>query len=101
MFIEMFGNQKKNETLQYDHESDNDYDLFVTKTCRDAEFHPQIVGHLPLEISRLTKFLLNLAATITATLSSTHYRRSPLVQEGLEIPCVDCVFLSCHVRVSE
>ena len=92
---------KKNETLQYDHESDNDYDLFVTKTCRDAEFHPQIVGHLPLEISRLTKFLLNLAATITATLSSTHYRRSPLVQEGLEIPCVDCVFLSCHVRVSE
>ena len=74
--------------LQYDHESDNDYDLFVTKTCRDAEFHPQIVGHLPLEISRLTKFLLDRGATITATLNSTHYLRSPLVQGGLEILCV-------------
>ena len=79
---------KENETLQYDQESDNDYDLFVTKTCRDAEFHPQIARHLPLEISRLTKFLLDLGATITAALSSTHYRRSPLVQGGLEIPCV-------------
>ena len=46
---------KENETLQCDHESDNDYDLFATKTCRDAEFHLQIVGHLPLKISRFTK----------------------------------------------
>ena len=36
----------------------------------------------------VTKFLLDCEATITATLSSTHYRRSPLVQGGLEIPCV-------------
>ena len=42
---------KENETLQCDHEADNDYDLFATKTFRDAEFHPQIMGHLPLEIS--------------------------------------------------
>ena len=62
-----------------DHESDNDYDLFAMKICRDAEFHPQIVGHLPLEISRFTKFLLDRGATITATLSSTYYRRSPLI----------------------
>ena len=34
------------------------------------------------------KFLLDRGATITATLSSTHYRRSPLVQGGLQIPCV-------------
>ena len=26
-------------------------------------------------------------ATATATLTSEHYRRSPLVQEGLKIPC--------------
>ena len=74
--------------MQCDHESDNDCDLFAIKTCRDAEFHPQTVGHLPLEIYRFTKFLLDRGATITATLSSTHYRRSPLVQGGLEIPCV-------------
>ena len=79
---------KENETLQCDHESDNDYELFAINTCRDAEFHPQIVGHLPLEISRFTKFLLDRGATIIAILSSMHYRRSPLVQGGLEIPCV-------------
>ena len=46
------------------------------------------MGHLPLEISRFTKFLLDSRATITATLTSKRYRRSPLVQGGLEIPCV-------------
>ena len=46
------------------------------------------MGHLPLEISRFTKFLLDRGATINATLSSTHYRRSPQVGVGLEIPCV-------------
>ena len=79
---------KENETLQCGHESDNDYDLPAIKTCRDAEFHSQIVGHLPLEISRFTKFLLDRGATITAPVSSTHFRRLPLAQEGLEIPCV-------------
>ena len=75
------------EMLQCDHGSDNDYDLFAIKTCWDAEFHAQIVGHLPLEISRFTKVLLDRGAIISATLSSTHYRRSPLVQGSLEIPC--------------
>ena len=45
------------------------------------------MGHLPLEISRFTKVLLDRGAIISATLSSTHYRRSPLVQGSLEIPC--------------
>ena len=58
------------------------------KICRDAEFHPQIVGHLPLEISRFTKCLLDRGATITATFSSTYYQRSPPVQGVLEIPCL-------------
>ena len=46
------------------------------------------MGHLPLEISRFRKFLLDRGTAITATPSSTHYRRSPLVQGGLEIPCI-------------
>ena len=83
----MFGNQKKtkryslimNQTM---------ITIFAKKTCRDPEFHPQIVGCLPLEISRFTKFLPDRGVTITATLSTTHYRRSSLVQGGLEIPCV-------------
>ena len=35
----------------------------------------------------MTKFLLDRGAVEQATLSATHYRRSPLVQGGLEIPC--------------
>ena len=40
-----------------------------------------------MEILRITKFLLDHGARIEAKLRSTHYRRSPLVQGGLEIPC--------------
>ena len=47
-----------------------------------------IVGHLPMEISRMTKFLLDRGTRIEATLSSTHCRQSPLVQGDLEIPCM-------------
>ena len=35
----------------------------------------------------MTKFLLDRGAVVQATLSTTHYRRSPLVQVGLEIAC--------------
>ena len=41
-----------------------------------------------MEISRVTKFLLVRRANVSAKLTSTHYRRSPLVQGGIEIPCV-------------
>ena len=46
-----------------------------------------IVEHVPMEISRITKFLLDRGARIEATLRSIQYRRSPLVQGDLEIPC--------------
>ena len=36
----------------------------------------------------LTKFLLERGARVSAKLSSTNYRRSPLVQGRLEIPCI-------------
>jgi len=45
----------------------------------------KIVGHLPREISRITKFFLDRNAVVTTELTSSHYRRSPLVQGGLEI----------------
>ena len=47
------------------------------------------VGHLSMEISRTTKFLIDRGATVTAELTSDHYRRSPLIQGGIEIPCSD------------
>ena len=39
------------------------------------------------EISRVTKFWLDRGGNVSATLTSTHYRRSPVGQGGIEIPC--------------
>ena len=47
----------------------------------------QIVWHLPMEISRITKFIVDRGAKCTLKIRVTHYRRSPLVQGGLEVPC--------------
>ena len=45
------------------------------------------VGHLPIEISRVTKFFIDQGGSIITELTSDHYRRSPLIQGGIEIPC--------------
>ena len=45
------------------------------------------VGHLPKEISRVTKLFIGRVATVSVKLTGVHYRRSPLVQGGMEIPC--------------
>ena len=75
---------QKSEVLDCYDEFENTFDMFAIKTCKS---NGQIVGHLPREISRVTKFLLDCGAVEQATLSTTHYRRSPLVQGGLEIAC--------------
>ena len=67
------------------HEEDNTFDRFAIKVCEKDK--NEILGHLPMEISRVTKFLLDRGANASAKLTSTHYR-SPLVQGGIEIPCV-------------
>ena len=61
------------------------FDWVAIKVCDKSD---KIAGHLPKEVSRITKFLLNRGATITAEITSDHYRRSPLVQGGLEVPCM-------------
>ena len=43
------------------------------------------VGYLPREISRISKFTIERGAIADVELTSDHYRRSPLVQGGLEI----------------
>ena len=75
----------ENQKLDCAHEVGNPYDFFAIKTCESGS--GRTVGHLPMEISRPIKFLLQRGAVIKSTLSSTSYRRSPLVQGGLEIPC--------------
>ena len=45
------------------------------------------VGHLPMENSRVTKYILDRGACVYAVLTSTNYCVWSLVQGGLEIPC--------------
>ena len=56
--------------------------MFAIKVCDDVK----IVRHLPMEIPRLTKYLLDRGAVFIVELTSTNYRRSPLIQGGLKIP---------------
>ena len=74
------------QTINCFHEEGNTFDRFAIKVCEKDK--NEIVGHLPMEISRVTKFLLDRGANVFAKLTSTHYGRSPLVQGGIEIPCV-------------
>lgn len=63
----------------------NAFDRYAIKVCEIGNSTP--IGHLPKEILRITKYLLARGAIATVILTSDHYRRSPLVQGGLEIPC--------------
>ena len=49
-------------------------------------------------MSHVTKFLLDRGAAAYAELTSTHYRRSPIMQGGLEIPCKITVKLHGTVK---
>ena len=80
-----FWKPKENETLKCLYEENNPYDHFAIKTLSSDG---KIVGHLPREISRVTKFFLDRGANISVKLTSRHYRRSPLVQGGMEIACL-------------
>ena len=57
-----------------------------------------IIDHLPRELSRTLKFILDREARIFAVLTSTHYRKSPLVQGGMEIPCQVTVEMSSTLK---
>ena len=70
------------ELLKCAHEEDNLYGIFSMKVCKIES--DEIVGHLPMEISRITKFIVDRGAM---KMSVIYYRRSPLVQGGLEVPC--------------
>ena len=76
---------QEGESLNCIHEENNPYDVFSMKICKPDT--NEIVGHLPMEISRITKFILDRGAVCTIKIRGKHYRRSPLVQGGLEVPC--------------
>ena len=69
-------NPLENEELECLFERHNLFHMFAIKTC--CLEGRQIVDHLPRKISRPTKFLLDRGAKVTAQLTGTSYRRSPL-----------------------
>ena len=85
----------ESECLDCAHEKENPYDYFAIKTCQKDG---KIVVQLPIEISQPTKYLLDRGARITATLTSMSYSASPLVQGGLEIPCLIKVYMPRTVK---
>ena len=88
----------ENERLSCFHEDGNPYDRFAIKT---ATSNGATVGHLPKEISRVTKFFLDRGASMQVELTSKHYRRSPLVQGGMEIPCLVTVKTPATLKNTE
>ena len=85
-FYRRYWQPQPSQKLDCFYEEDNPFDPFAIKVC---EIGKNItVGHLPREMSRATKFFIDRGVAITLTLTSEHYRRSPLVQGGMEIPCV-------------
>ena len=87
---------KLEDHLSCRHEENNPFGYFAISVCDKNT--GAIVGHLPIEISRPIKFLLDRGAMIFATLTSTNYCVSPLVQGGLEIPCRVEVLLAPTVK---
>ena len=80
------------------HERDNPFDLFAIAIKKTTG---EIVGHLPMNISRVTKYLMDRGARFTVALSSSQCCVSPLVQGGLEIPCEVGIYLTATPRKNE
>ena len=74
----------------------NEFDAFSVKTIRAVD--NATVGHLTMEISRPTKYLLDRGATVKAVITCSYYCRSPLFQGGLEIPCSVTVSMPGTIR---
>ena len=81
-YYQRFWKPQPNQKLLCAYEENNPFDLFAMKICEVTN----IVGHLPIEISRASKYLMDRGASFTVQLTSKNYGRSPLIQGGLEIP---------------
>ena len=75
------------------HERSNPFDRFAFKFCEAGK--EETIDHMPMEISRMTKYFMDRGATVTAQLTGVHYQRSPLGE--LEIPCKITVTISSTV----
>ena len=78
-----------NQQLIVKHQSGNLFDPYAIGlfTKIRGKIEPlSLVGHLPREISRFSKFFLEYGGNMKASVRDIKFRRSPLPQGGLEIP---------------
>ena len=61
------------------------YAIAANKRLR-GRLADSIIGHLPREISRATRFFLLRGGMVHLKVTDENYRPSPLIQGGLEIP---------------
>ena len=71
---------KESEKLKSAHDKNNPFDDFPIKTMNNW---PN--WHLPMELSQITKFLIDRRTKVEVHLSSTNYRR--LIKGNLKIQC--------------
>ena len=88
------------ERLNLSHERKNLYDRYAVAAYKrlPGRFADSIIGHLPREISRPTRFFLLRGGVAVAEVINTTHRRSPLVQGGLEIPVKVAVEIEATVQ---
>ena len=80
---------KEGEVLECLHEENSPYDVFSIKVCKSNNSQ-SAVGHLPMEISRIIKFILQRGARVQATVIGRHYQHIPV---RLEVPCLVTITL--------
>ena len=78
---------EEGEILECLTEENNPHDVFSIKVCKSNNIQI-VVGHIPMEISWITKFIPQKGARVQAAVTRKHYRLSPLIQGGLEVPCL-------------
>ena len=83
------------ELLKCSHKEDNLFDIFSTKLCKSGT--DAIADHLPMRISRITKFIIARGVSVTLKIIGKYHRRSHLVQGELEGPCQMTVMISRSV----
>ncbi len=83
------------EVLRAKQEPNNRHDRYAIACVTTTDRTETVVGHLQKEVSRFAFYIINYGARISAKVVSTQYRRSPLVQGGLEIPIRVTVRMSC------
>ena len=53
------------------HKRNNSFDRFAIKFCKAGK--EETIGHIPMKISRVTKYFMDRDATVTAQLTGVHY----------------------------